>query len=254
MRTRAISCLATLLALSACESSPVTPPATDAATAIPTTTTIAWRGDGTQESPYYYAEPDEWTTSYSFQETQTLYEWDAAPCPPMYRGILWIWINIANVGRRRFYFQPPFYWARTIAPGYAVYDVVVPGVDERGEWTASGPVVAECRRGLLPGLGLIRLTDHLGQLRRNGINAGGDDGCGGGGGGYDDPVYITSYDPYAPAPADTGEATIECGGGGGGGGRTCYWEWMDIEISRDGGGSWEPWWSGWGQVCYENEE
>jgi hypothetical protein len=182
MKLQVIGCLATLLTAAACEPSRIAGPAADAAMEVPTTTTIAWRGDGTEESPYFYVEPaDEWATTFSFEESMPMYEGEAAPCPPMYRNTLWMWINIANVGRRRFYFQGPFNWVRTIAPGYAVYSIVVPGVDERGEWTASGPVVAECRRGLLPGLGMIRLTDHLGQLRRNGINAGGGDGCGGGG-------------------------------------------------------------------------
>jgi hypothetical protein len=83
-------------------------------------------------------------------------------------------------------------------------------------------------------------------------------GVGGGGWGrlnyFDDPIIMSSYDPYAPTPdaADGGE-TIQCGGDGSGGGRTCFWEWMVIEVSLDGGMNWEPWWSGWGQVCYYND-
>jgi hypothetical protein len=200
--------------------------------------------------------PGEWAPTYSFNETTPLYEGDAAPCPPVYRGTLWLNIDIANVGRRKFWFQGPMHWTRTIAPGYATYDLVVPGVDERGEWTASGPVVAECRRGLLPGLGMIRLTDHLGQLRRNGIKAeGGCDGDGTDPWGDADEIYMATYDPYAPA-SDEDAVTPACGGAGGNGGAgsgyTCAWEYITIEISRDGGQSWEPFWSGWAQSCEQN--
>lgn len=250
MRIRVIACLAVLLA-TACEPAQIAAPAAARAGAGAPPSSSIQQGDGTATNPYYYVFPGEWETTYSFAESAPLYEWDTAPCPPMYHGTLWLWIDIANVGRRRFYFQGPFNWIRTIAPGYARYSIVVPGVDERGEWTASGPVIAECRRGWLPGLGLIRLTDHEGQLRRNGINAGGGDGsCER----EEDPIYMTSYDPYAPAPE--GDAvTAECGGGGSGdgGGYTCSWEWMEIEISYDGGQTWQTYWSGYGQVCYESE-
>lgn len=71
-----------------------------------------------------------------------------------------------------------------------------------------------------------------------------------------DPIYMTSYDPYAPDQED--EAGLqECAGGGGGGSSggssTCRWEWMEIEISYDGGQTWHPFWSGWGQVCEEQQ-
>lgn len=97
---------------------------------------------------------------------------------------------------------------------------------------------------------MIRLTDHLGQLRRNGINAG--DGCGGDGG---DDYFTESNAPPASAP-DVVTATPSCGGGGEGGSEsedyTCEWTWVTFQISRDGGKTWEGWWSGWAQVCEEN--
>lgn len=82
-------------------------------------------------------------------------------------------------------------------------------------------------------------------------------GCDGGGdGGGTDPIYITSYDPYAIDQAVADPAVQDCSGGGGGGGGgagggtlTCWWELMEIEISYDGGKTWHPFWSGWGQVC-----
>lgn len=247
MKIRTLSCLALMLA--ACEPAHISAPGARVDTRV---SASIQHGDGTPDNPYYYVSPGEWAATYPFAESTPLDEWDAAPCPPMYRGTLWLFIDIPNVGRRRFYFQGPFNWVATISPGYARYTVVVPGVDERGEWTASGPVIAECRRGWIPGLGLIRLTDHEGQLRRNGINAGGDD-CNRGGHWGDDPVYMTGYDPYAPAP-DEGSVEIACGGGGGGDGYTCYWEWMEIEISYDGGATWQLFWADWGQVCYLHEE
>lgn len=254
MWKNALLALAAAVAAVACEPSHIAAPAGTDGTGSPPSTSIQ-HGDGTDESPYYWVDAGEWAPTYSFDETSPLYKWDAAPCPPMYRHTLWLNIDIANVGRRKFWFQGPMYWTRTISPGHAIYDLVVPGVDERGEWTASGPVVAECRRGLLPGLGMIRLTDHLGQLRRNGINAG--DGCGGAGGG--DYHYMESYDPYAPVPDDheSGMSTY-CGAGDGGGSSfdpddySCEWDYITIEISRDGGQTWEVWWSGWAQVCREH--
>jgi hypothetical protein len=249
MRKRALITFAAALFTAACEPSHIAaPPAIREAPAA----SSVQHGDGTAESPYYWVEPGDWTPTYSFDEAEPLHEWDAAPCPPVYRQTLWMYIDIANVGRRKFWFQGPMYWTRTIAPGFAVYDLVVPGVDERGEWTASGPVVGECRRGLLPGLGMIRLTDHLGQLRRNGINA---DGCRDGAGG--EWYYMESYDPYAPTPEDGAAVPTGCGGDGSGGdgfdpgNYSCTWDYITIEISRDGGKTWEVWWSGWAQVCEE---
>lgn len=145
MSKRALIALAAALFTGACEPSHIAAP--PVLSHAPPSTSIQ-HGDGTTESPYYWVEPGEWAPTYSFSETTPLYEGEAAPCPPVYRQTLWLRINIANVGVRKFWFQGPMNWVRTIAPGYAIYDLVVPGVDERGEWTASGPVVAECRRGL----------------------------------------------------------------------------------------------------------
>ncbi len=98
---------------------------------------------------------------------------------------------------------------------------------------------------------------YTGSIRRN-------DGCGGAGSG---PIYMESYDPYAPDQDNEsvqGDLSVQnsCGGGGGGdggeggggggGGSSCYSEWMEIEISYDGGQTWHPYWSGWGQVCEQN--
>ena len=34
---------------------------------------------------------------------------------------------------------------------------------------------------------------------------------------------------------------------------TCWQEYMVIEISYDGGITWQEFWSGWGTVCEQNE-
>jgi hypothetical protein len=84
-------------------------------------------------------------------------------------------------------------------------------------------------------------------------------GCDDGGGGhFRDPIYMESYDPYVDVPEVDAATLQDCAGGGdgddgdgGGGGMSCEWEWMEIEISYDGGLTWQPYWSGWGQVCQE---
>jgi hypothetical protein len=83
-------------------------------------------------------------------------------------------------------------------------------------------------------------------------------GCSGDGGTISDPIFMNSYDPYAPEQAGDAVTLQSCGGGsaGTGGGdadSACHWEWMEIEISYDGGQTWHPFWSGWGQVCESQE-
>lgn len=93
------------------------------------------------------------------------------------------------------------------------------------------------------------VISYSGDIRENA-----DSGCGGGGGGTD-PIYMNSYDPYAPEQAEDTASVQDCGGSGGGGGGgelECWWEWMEIEISYDGGVTWQPFWSGLGQVCQQS--
>jgi hypothetical protein len=67
---------------------------------------------------------------------------------------------------------------------------------------------------------------------------------------------MESYDPYSPTPEDGETVTTSCGGGGGAGfdpsNYSCTWDYITIEISRDGGKTWEHFWSGWAQVCEEH--
>lgn len=99
--------------------------------------------------------------------------------------------------------------------------------------------------------GIGRVLSFEGTIWR----AGDDDdgwGCGDGGG---DRYCMESYDPYAPEP-DEGAVTANCGGGGGGAGfdpgsYSCYWDYITLEISYDGGQTWQHFWSGWAQICDE---
>lgn len=68
-----------------------------------------------------------------------------------------------------------------------------------------------------------------------------------------DPLYLSDYDPYASGGDVTSPACDGTGGAGGGtidpDRVTCHWEWMQVEISYDGGVTWETYWSGWANVC-----
>jgi hypothetical protein len=73
------------------------------------------------------------------------------------------------------------------------------------------------------------------------------------GGEDDDSIYVMSYDPYASGH-DSIEACDGVAGSGGGadaGGLTpsCAWQWLELEISYDGGVTWQQLWTGWVQVC-----
>lgn len=97
--------------------------------------------------------------------------------------------------------------------------------------------------------GIGRVLSFEGTVWRVGDESG--DGCGGGGNG--DWHYMQSYDPYAPAP-DEDAVTASCGGGGAGfdtGNYSCHWDHITLEISYDGGQTWQHFWSGWAQICDE---
>jgi hypothetical protein len=83
----------------------------------------------------------------------------------------------------------------------------------------------------------------------------GGDGCGGW---KDEPIYMTSYDPYAPHGEEDGiaadcDADGSTGGSSGGFSTTCRWDHVTLEVSYDGGATWQTYWSGWAQVCDTNE-
>lgn len=54
------------------------------------------------------------------------------------------------------------------------------------------------------------------------------------------------YDPYTPRESDS---DCNSSGGSGTGGVTCHDEYVYVEVSNDGGVTWEVIWQGWAQVC-----
>lgn len=191
-----------------------------------------------------------------FDGTGAEYELDTGEpaCPAILNSHVKYWVNINAVGPRLFTFFAPHTRIGYLGEGVYRYRMTL-GRSDDNEWLAEGSWTGKCVGFAQWGIG--RVVSFEGTVWRVGDDDVGG-GCGGGGGGYyfDDPIIMESYDPYAPAP-DSEDVTIECGGGGGSGGsggRTCLSEWMVIEVSYDGGRNWEPWWSGWGLICYENEE
>lgn len=146
---------------------------------------------------------------------------------------------------------------------YESLDDYSEAVDPAGNvWRFQGRFNALCRGGELEigpivfGAQLLISQDPV--TRPVLVRRGTGEECGGAGGDW---YYMESYDPYAPTPEDGGEVTTaSCGDGADGGAGfdpsnySCVWDYITIEISRDGGKTWEVWWSGWAQVCEENEE
>ena len=65
---------------------------------------------------------------------------------------------------------------------------------------------------------------------------------------------MEAYDPYSSSStASTPSGCAGDGGGGAGGegtgGAECRSQWVIIEISHDGGGTWETFWEGYADVC-----
>jgi hypothetical protein len=140
----------------------------------------------------------------------------------------------------------------------AVYETIqtAEAVDPAGNvWRFQGRFNALCRGGemevgpLVFGGQLLVSQNPITRpvLVRRGAG-GGDDGCGDGTG--EDAYYMESYDPYSPVP-DEDAVIPSCGGstGGAGGNYTCWWDYVTLEISYDGGQTWHFFWSGWAQVC-----
>jgi hypothetical protein len=143
--------------------------------------------------------------------------------------------------------------------GFAQYSALPsPAVSDDGKatWTDPGAYVECTNTWYFNPNGSVafvdfrwHVVDYRGEVTYTGSGACETDGGG-------DPVYITSYDPYAPVSDEhPGEVSLQgCdgstgGNSGSGGGRSCWWEWMTVEVSYNGGLTWETLWSGWGQVC-----
>lgn len=70
----------------------------------------------------------------------------------------------------------------------------------------------------------------------------------------DDSFEDSSYDPYANySSGDTTCSAVSPVSGGatweGPGGSICSYQWIIIEVSHDGGRTWQEYWSGWAPVC-----
>jgi hypothetical protein len=162
-------------------------------------------------------------------------------------------------------FRPGTFKALGLVYKKAVYETLPTAESETTDpagnvWRFSGRFNALCRAGefdfgpLVFGGQVVKSQNPvtIPRLVRRGSPGG--EGCGTGGGGD---ITISSYNPYASAPAE-GDVSTTCSGGGGdasdgGSGLSCTWEYLTIEITRDGV-TWETFWEGWGQVCDEASE
>jgi hypothetical protein len=181
------------------------------------------------------------------------YEMDTGEvaCPAILNSHVKYYVNINAVGDRLFTFFAPHHRITYLGRGIYRYRMTL-GRSDDNQWLAEGPWTGRCVGYGQWGIG--RVLSFEGTVWRNN-SADGGAGCGGGGGGAEnDPIYATSYDPYAPDP-ENGALTPSCGGSGGGsgsGGYSCAWDYITIEISYDGGATWQEYWSGWAQVCDSN--
>lgn len=178
---------------------------------------------------------------------------EAVPCPPSFPA---------------FYQNPNLddmtFWGRSrlmMRQPDGTYGYHFVGETTDGEWKVSGNHVVAARQCLDAAysywMGIPAVVIRLWNEQLYYIGSGSGDGCGGGegaGGGeyitsHDEiAVYSSDYDPYASEPP--------CGGGTGGGGGgvpgfTCSYDYVTLEISKDGGQTWEVWWAGWTLVCVQ---
>jgi hypothetical protein len=164
-------------------------------------------------------------------------------CPAILNSNVKYWVNINAVGPRLFTFFAPHVRQTYLGGGVYRYRMTL-GRSDDGQWLAEGSWTGRCFGYAQWGIG--RVVSFEGTVWPT--SSGG--GCGGGGT-IKDPIYMESYDPYSPDPED-GALTPACGGGGGGftgGGYNCTWDYITMEISYDGGATWQDYWSGWAQVC-----
>lgn len=165
------------------------------------------------------------------------------------------WIRNSHAGVNKAFYDP--------APGQAV-----PIVSEDGQarWYNPGMFLACYKLVTYRSNGTIEFARDVYQVQ---YIEGEIKTCPSGGGGanpeLDHEIYGSSYDPFDPVGGDGGAASItdvlqsecaETGSGGGGsdtwagpGGTTCRYEYLVLEISNDGGMTWDVLWTGWGTVC-----
>ncbi|HEX6374076.1 MAG TPA: hypothetical protein VF006_34430 [Longimicrobium sp.] len=177
------------------------------------------------------------------------YEMDTGEvaCPAILNSHVKYWVNINAVGQRLFTFFAPHTRIGYLGGGVYRYRMTL-GRSDDNEWLAEGAWTGKCIGYAQWGIG--RVLSFEGTVWRVGDDEG--DGCGGGGGDW---YYMESYDPYSPTPDEDAAVTTSCGGGGGDGfdpaNYSCYWDYITLEISYDGGKTWQEFWSGWAQICDE---
>lgn len=167
-------------------------------------------------------------------------------CPAILNSHVKYWVNINAVGARLFTFFAPHTRIGYLGRGVYRYRMTL-GRSDDDEWLAEGSWTGKCMGYGQWGIG--RVISFEGTVWRVGDATG--DGCGGGAG---DGYYTDSYDPYAPTPGED-EVATSCGGGDEGSNSddyACYWDYVTIEISYDGGETWQEYWSGWAQICDEH--
>lgn len=190
----------------------------------------------------------------AYDESGVEYEMDTGEvaCPAILNSHVKYWVNINAIGPRLFTFFAPHTRIGYLGRGVYRYRMTL-GRSDDNEWLAEGSWTGQCVGYAQWGIG--RVVSFEGTVWRSG--AGGDDGCGDAGGDW---YYTESYDPYDPAPEGGGDTvgTASCGGSGGGGAGfdpgnySCSWDYITVEISYDGGKTWEHFWSGWAQICEEH--
>lgn len=161
-------------------------------------------------------------------------------CPAILNSNVKYWVNINAVGQRLFTFFAPHTRTGYLGRGIYRYRMTL-GRSDDNQWLAEGPWTGRCVGYGQWGIG--RVLSFEGTVWRVG-----EDDCGEGDGG--EWHYMESYDPYSPTP-DEDAVVPSCGGGTGGtgGNYTCWWDYITLEISYDGGETWQYFWSGWAQVC-----
>jgi hypothetical protein len=173
------------------------------------------------------------------------YEMDTGEmaCPAILNSHVQYWVNINAVGPRLFTFFAPHTRIGYLGGGVYRYRMTL-GRSADNEWLAEGSWTGKCFGYGQWGIG--KVVSFEGTVWQVGDDGWGD-GCGDGG---SDGYSLDTYDPYS--------ATPDCGGdgdgggsegGGDGGGDSCSWEFIVIEISNDGGRTWQQYWSGWAEVC-----
>lgn len=221
-RTLLVLMLASLGLAGACSDTPSGPPA--AVAPQPLDGLIAYDGNGVE------------------------YEMDTGEvaCPAILNSHVKYWVNINAVGPRLFTFFAPHTRTGYLGGGVYRYRMTL-GRSDDNLWLAEGSWTGKCIGYAQWGIG--RVLSFEGTVWAVGNDEG--DGCGGGGGDW---YYMESYDPYAPTP-EQDAMTASCGGGGGAGfdpgNYSCHWDYITLEISYDGGQTWQHFWSGWAQICDE---